>query len=152
MKADVNFDEHVERASGALHRVRPAAHDERMVHDDRDRRAIHQREQPRRVRRVHRIGQPDVGDAGANENLGLADLRATDAGRTGANLPTRDDRRLVGLGVGAESNARDGRERLHPRDVVHRTGMVDQNLGCGQVGQKEEFCHRVIWLSGHWIG
>ena len=43
MKADVHFDQHVERAPGAPHRVRPAARDLQVIDDDRDRRAIHQR-------------------------------------------------------------------------------------------------------------
>ena len=65
-----------------------------------------------RVRRVDRIGQPDVGDAGVDEHLGLADLRAADADRAALDLPSRDDRRFVGLGVRTQPKARAIGERL----------------------------------------
>ena len=45
MEADVHLDQHVERASGRAHRLGPAARDGQVIDDDRDRRAVHQRQQ-----------------------------------------------------------------------------------------------------------
>ena len=54
---------------------------------------------------IERIGQPDVRDAGLGEHLGLAELRAADADGAALDLPARDQRALVRLGVRTEANA-----------------------------------------------
>ena len=100
----------------------------RVIDDDRHRRAVHQRHQPRGVRRVHRIGQADVVDAGVGEHFGLAELRAADADGAALDLPARDDRRLVRLGVRPEPRAGGGGERLRAVEVVQETRAIDEDL------------------------
>ena len=60
MEADVDLDQHVERAPGALHRLRPAARDVQVIDDERDRARDPSAPAARRVRRVNRIRQADV--------------------------------------------------------------------------------------------
>ncbi len=92
MKADVNLDEHIKDATGATHRLRPPPRDGQVIDDDRERGALHQGEHAGGVRRIHRIGQPDVVDAGRRHHLGFADLGAADPGRAPLDLPPRDRR------------------------------------------------------------
>ena len=92
MKADVNLDEHVEGATGAMHRLRPRPRHGQVIDDDRERGALHQGEHAGGVRRIDRIGEPDVADAGRRHHLGFADLGATDPGRAPLDLPLRDRR------------------------------------------------------------
>src|SRR5439155_18441888 len=128
VEADVDFDEHVEHAAGAPHRLRPPARDFQMVDDDRDRGAIHQRDQSRRVRRAHRVRQADVVDAGADEHLRFTDLRAADADGAAIDLPRGDDGRLVGLGMWTQPKSRGRSELLHALDVTQRAHAIDQDL------------------------
>jgi hypothetical protein len=133
MEPDVHFDQHVERAAGALHRVRPAAGDVEMIDDDRDRRVVHQRQEARGVDRVDRIRQPDVVDARGDEHFSLADFRAADTHRATLDLPPRDHQRLVRLGVGTKLQACRRPEPLRGIDVPNKPRMIDQYLWSRQI-------------------
>jgi hypothetical protein len=106
MEADVDFDQDVEPPPRVLHRLGPAARDLEMIDDDRDRRAIHQGDDARRVGGIHRVRQPNVLDARLSEDLCLAELGAEDADGAAIDLPRRDNRRFVGLGVRAKPSRR----------------------------------------------
>ena len=84
---------------------------------------------------MDRIGQPDIGETGGDEDFGFADFRAADADRAALDLPARDDWRLVRLGVGAQSNARFVGQRLDARDVVRDARAIDQNLWREKIGE-----------------
>ena len=88
---------------------------------------------PRREQRAHAIGidgidgigQPDVRDAGVGEDFGLGQLRAADADRAGLDLPARDDRTLVRLGVRPQRARPPTRQRLHGRDIGVHPRAID---------------------------
>ena len=76
----------------------------------------------------------------AAEHLGLADLRAADAGRAALDLPPRDRRRFVGFRVRSQRYACSVRELLDAADISEETRAVDQDLRSGNIGYE----HRVI--------
>ena len=63
MEADVHLDEDVDLASGAVHRLRPAARDVHVIHDERQARPVEQLDDALGVDGIERIGQADVVDA-----------------------------------------------------------------------------------------
>ena len=107
-----------------------------VIHDDRDGGAIHQADDPSGVRRIDRIGQPDVVDAGGGEDFRLPNLRAADTHRTSIDLPSRDDRGLMRFRVRAELHACSVGERLSAVDVPEEPRMVDEDLRRRQIGEE----------------
>ena len=81
------------------------------------------------------IGQTDVCDAGVDEHFRLADLGAADADRAAVDLPFRDDRRLVGLGVRPQLHAGAVGELLRAIDVALDARVVDQDLRSGKIAR-----------------
>jgi hypothetical protein len=99
MEADIDLDEHVERALLGRHRLRPRARHLGVVDDDREPCVGEERDDPVGTSGMDRVGQPDVGNPGGGHDLGLAEFGATDAHGAGLELPTCDRRTLVRLGV-----------------------------------------------------
>ena len=126
MEADVDLDQHLGALAGRRHRLRPAARDGEVVDDERDVRPLLQRQHAAGVGRRQRVGQADVGDAGVDEHLGLAELGAADAGGAGVDLPGGDHRALVRLGVRAQGHAGGGGGRLHAGDVGGKARLLHE--------------------------
>jgi len=148
MEADVDLDEHVEHRAGSGHRRRPAARDLEVVDDDRESRLLQQRHDARRIGGMHRVGQPDVLNPRVGHHLGLAELRAADAGGAGVDLPARDHRALVSLAVRSQAHARVLRERLHRHDVRTEPTTIDENPGSGD-GQERRHSPLLDEASAH---
>ena len=127
MKADVNLDEHIKDATGATHRLRPRPRHGQVIDDDRERGALHQGEQAGSVRRIDRIGQPDVADAGRRHHFGFADLGAADPGRAPLDLPPARSPVICGFSRVVSANARRVREILDAADISEETVAVDQD-------------------------
>ncbi len=136
VEPDVDLHEDVEDPAGALHRVRPSARHREMIDDDRDDRAIHQRDHTRRIERVDRIGQAHVGDAGVDEHFGLADLRAANAGGAALDLPPGNDGGFVRLRVRPEALTGRRGELLHAVDVALRARAIDHHLRRRKIAQR----------------
>ena len=97
--------------------------------------ALEQRQHARRVDRVDRVGQPDVGEPCLGKHFGLAELGAADADRAAVDLPARDQRALVGLGVRPHADAAPVGGLLHAIDVGEHPRPLDEDGGCRQIVQ-----------------
>ena len=70
------------------------------------------------------------------EDLGLTELRATNAARAGVDLPACHDRRLVCLGVRPQADARGRGRFLHAMNVADGDGTIDGTSNTGiRVGE-----------------
>src|SRR4029453_7839177 len=106
-----------------------------MIDDERQASAIEQRDHAIGVRWIDRIGQPDVLEAGVSEHFRLAQLGAADAGGAVIDLPFRDERALVRLGVRTQSQRVPLRRIAHPLNVANGLLAVDQDRGRAQRGK-----------------
>ena len=88
------------------------------------------------VRRIHRIGQADVRDAGLGEDLRFREFRATDTRGARLELPAGNQDTLVSFGVRSQPHAGAGCERLHCRDVGLKLCAIDGNERRGETGQR----------------
>jgi hypothetical protein len=103
-----------------------------MIDDERQMRAIEQRNQPISVVWIEWIGKPDVGDAVAGEHFRLAKLGAADANGAAVDLPPRDDRTLMRFGVRPQADAARVGGRLHPIEIAKCTRAIDNDRGRAQ--------------------
>jgi hypothetical protein len=114
-----------------------------MIDDEREARAIEQRDHPRRVGRVQGIGQPNVGNACVGEYFRLAELCATNTDGAALDLPACDARALVRLRVGPQANTFGRRGRLHAVNVREQPCPVNQDSGGWQ-----HVCRRSLHEKG----
>src|SRR5688572_9175325 len=98
-----------------------------MIDDEGEARAVEQRNYAVGVRRIDRVGEPDVADARVSEHFRLTEFRAADANGAAVELPTRDDWALVRLGVRTKANAARIRRCLHAIKIAKRRRLLDQD-------------------------
>src|SRR5262245_43599782 len=125
MKADIDLDENVDLSSGACHAVRPLLRDAGMIDDEGELRASEQPDHTIGVRWINRIGKSYVLESGSGKDFRFAQLRAADADRAVIDLPRRDQRALVGLGMRAQANGVALRRVPHPLNVADGLFAVD---------------------------
>ena len=117
------------------HCVGPRARDVEVVDDEREVGALEELQHARRVDRADRVGHTDVGEPCRGKHLGLAELGAADADRAAVDLPARDQRALMGLGMRPHADAPPVGGLLHSIDVGHHPRTIDEDGGCRQLGQ-----------------
>ena len=106
MEADVHLDEHVDLPAGAHHRLGPLLRDGRMIDDEREARAIEQRDHAIGVGGIQRIGQADVGDAAAANTSASPSLAQQMPIGAAIDLPARDHAGSCGSWCAAAAGCR----------------------------------------------
>ena len=132
MKADINLHQHVGLFASANHRLRPLLRHGQMIDDERELGPVEQRDHPVGICGTERIRQPDVRDTCIRKHFRLAKLRAANANGAAFQLPSRDERTLVCLGVRPEANAARIRLRLHAIEIAGRLRAIDQDRGSAE--------------------
>ena len=128
--ADIDLDEHIDRAARGLHRARQTIDAERRINRDREVHAVRQRGNAREaVFGDHLVADEDVGDALRRERLGFRGLLHAHADRAGGHLQARDLRALVRLRVRPQPQAAFTREPGHARDVALHRVEIDHERG-----------------------
>ena len=126
VKSDIDLDQHIHLLSRGHHGFGPATRHIHVIDDERKVGTIQQPKHAVGVRRIQRIGQPDVIDSGVGEHFCFAQLGAADAYCAAAYLQAREIGGFVSFRVRAQAQSVLVCSGLHPIDVALDARLIDQ--------------------------
>ena len=127
--AAVDLDEDSRTPRGSPDGRRDRLGPERRIHADRQGAALAEVTKPLGLRpdRDQRVGDEQVVEPAAGEDLGLAERRDGQPGRAGGQLAPAELQALVRLGVRSQRHAPVAHDRRHPGDVDVDAVQVDDD-------------------------